>query len=208
MPIQDSSPERRNLTVTAASIILFYIAGAEFTDQKIRLQIINVHFTNPSVLSMAIWGLLIWFVFRYWQKYRGDLNKTFFDFVSGSRQNKICQWYLAYVHKIKKPLEEECSIYTNFEKKDKQWLLHYTFRKDVSFHSNGSISSYHSLPVNNPKTDFVVIGSLFKLFIFPYNVARAFVLDTEFVTVLTPYLLFILAITLGAFNWIFGCTGL
>jgi len=79
MAIQDSNPERRNVLVTSLSIIVFYLAGGEFTDSTVRLQMVNVHFSNPEILGYFIWGLLIWFFFRYWLIHQGSWKEEFYN---------------------------------------------------------------------------------------------------------------------------------
>jgi hypothetical protein len=66
MAIEDSTPERRNLTVLAASIILFYIGDGVIKDNTLTLEIINVEFSNTGALKAALWVMLCWFLFRYW----------------------------------------------------------------------------------------------------------------------------------------------
>lgn len=79
MALQDSNPERRNLLVLALSIIVFFLAGGEFTDSTVRLQVINVQFSNPEVLTYFVWGLLVWFLFRYWLIHQGEWKKEFYS---------------------------------------------------------------------------------------------------------------------------------
>lgn len=66
MAIEDSTPERRNLTVLAASIILFYIGDGVIKDNTLTLEIINVEFGNAGALKTTLWTMLCWFWFRYW----------------------------------------------------------------------------------------------------------------------------------------------
>ena len=78
MALQDSNPERRNLSVLALSIIIFYLADGEFTESTVRLQVINVQFSNPQILVFFVWGLLGWSMFRYWLIHQGEWKKDFY----------------------------------------------------------------------------------------------------------------------------------
>jgi hypothetical protein len=197
LQIQDSSPERRNLTVTAFSIIIFYLAGAEFNNQEIRLQIINVHFTDPSILTSAVWGVLFWFAFRYWQTFRGRLIKTFHTYVGTYRSQIVCNWYLAIAHKITKPTGDYY-IYTQFEKNDKNWILHYRCFKNVTYHEDGTLNNHSESQESYGEEGIDFLLSVFsRLLMYPYIFARAFFFDAEFTSILIPYILFLLAVILG-----------
>jgi len=80
--LQDSNPERRNLLVLSLSIIVFYLGGGEFTDNNIRLQIVNIHFSKPEVLGCFVWALLAWFAFRYWLVHQGAWTKEYYSDLS------------------------------------------------------------------------------------------------------------------------------
>lgn len=77
MALQDSNPERRNLTVVSICIILFYLAEGEFIDSAVRLQVVNITFMKPEVLAYFTWCLLLWFCFRYWVVHQGSWRQAF-----------------------------------------------------------------------------------------------------------------------------------
>lgn len=77
MAIQDSDPERRNLSVASIAFILFYFGGGELADNLVKLPIVNIRFTNTHFLAVAAWVALFWFLYRYWQKHRGKLRYEF-----------------------------------------------------------------------------------------------------------------------------------
>jgi hypothetical protein len=77
MAIQDSDPERRNLMVISMAFIVYFYAGGSFLENEVRLQVINVSFSNPKVLAAIGWGLLIWFLYRYWQKHSSSFTDGF-----------------------------------------------------------------------------------------------------------------------------------
>ncbi|QTH71662.1 hypothetical protein [Pseudoalteromonas xiamenensis] len=79
MAFHDSSPERRNLSVLSLSIIIFYLAEGRLTDSIVRLQVVNVKFERPEVLCFFLWGVLVWFLFRYWVIHQGSWKKEFYE---------------------------------------------------------------------------------------------------------------------------------
>jgi len=94
MALHDSSPERRNLTVLAFSIIVFFMAKGSFTSNVVRLQVINVEFAKPEILVYFVWGLLVWFVFRYWLTNQGDWKKAFYTEIKKNSPMGIFQRHL------------------------------------------------------------------------------------------------------------------
>ena len=65
MPIQDSEAERRNLIVTSLCFIAYNLGGGNFTSNEVRLQVINVSFTDPIFLGFLAWMGLFWFAYRF-----------------------------------------------------------------------------------------------------------------------------------------------
>lgn len=93
--INDSSPERRNLMVLSISIILYYAAGGSITDPVVKFPMVNVEFSRPEILGIAVWVALFWFAFRYWQVTRDstihEFNSIFLKQLNKNRyiQNKL-----------------------------------------------------------------------------------------------------------------------
>lgn len=77
MPIQDSNAARRNLVVTSAVFIIYYWAGGKIKGDDIKLPMINMVFENGYVLAVLAWVALFWFCFRYWQETRAEFKKQF-----------------------------------------------------------------------------------------------------------------------------------
>ena len=121
MTIQDISPERRNLVVLAVSIIIFYLAGGEFINQSVKLQIINVKFTNPEILQHFIWVLLLWFIFRYWVTMQGSWKHGFSQEISSIILNPSDHQY------IKKLLNHPDLI------KDENFIIRYKPQQGLYF---------------------------------------------------------------------------
>tara|TARA_Y100001973_G_C5182388_1_gene325658 strand:+ start:66 stop:464 length:399 start_codon:yes stop_codon:yes gene_type:complete len=102
MPIQDSEAERRNLIVTSLCFIAYNLGGGNFTSNEVRLQVINVSFTDPIFLGFLAWMGLFWFAYRYWLKYSGEFSREFSkEFRSRFRKSYIAN-YLE--KKTKEPL--------------------------------------------------------------------------------------------------------
>ncbi|MFC6440070.1 hypothetical protein [Bowmanella sp. JS7-9] len=66
MTIQDGNAERRNLTVLAFMIVVYYLGGGQPIGNEIKLSMISVEFTNPTALKSALWVVLAWFAYRHW----------------------------------------------------------------------------------------------------------------------------------------------
>lgn len=77
MAIQDSDPERRNLTVTSIGFITYFYAGGSLPDTSVRLEVVNVEFSRPEVLAVIVWLAFIWFIYRYWLTHNGDFTNYF-----------------------------------------------------------------------------------------------------------------------------------
>ena len=72
MTIQDGNAERRNLTVLAFMIVVYYLGGGQPIGNEIKLSMISVEFTNPTALKSALWVVLAWFTYRHWVANRNE----------------------------------------------------------------------------------------------------------------------------------------
>ena len=86
MAIQDSDPERRNLTVASVAFIAYYYAGGQVLNNEVRIQVVNVTFAHHQVLALMAWMLLIWFALRYWQTRKQPFTGEFASEISSSYQ--------------------------------------------------------------------------------------------------------------------------
>ncbi|WP_137885363.1 hypothetical protein [Pseudomonas sp. 2FE] len=77
MAIEDSDPERRNLTVMSAAFIIYYLAGGSFKNNEITLEVVNINFSRPTVLAVIAWLMLFWFIYRYWQTHQDHFRNAF-----------------------------------------------------------------------------------------------------------------------------------
>ena len=96
MAVADNNPERRNLNISSLSVIVFYLAGGNFVDSKIKLPMVNISFSNPETLCAIFWGILCWFALRYWQTHKGLIDKTYLEEIKGKASSKAA---IAFVEK-------------------------------------------------------------------------------------------------------------
>ena len=79
MALQDSNPERRNLSLLSFIFIAFFLGGGSFPDSdlSLRLLVITVSFSRPEALVLLIWLIFFWFLYRYWVVHREVFSKKF-----------------------------------------------------------------------------------------------------------------------------------
>jgi hypothetical protein len=143
MAIQDTDPERRNLTVTSVAFIAYYYAGGEVLSNEVRIQVVNVAFSNPMVLAVMAWILLLWFALRYWQ----TRNSRFVDeFVGEVQPWKTRPYVLRYAErKLKSKTNVDGGFHISgiVKAAEQGWGLNYDYIKSPTFNKvNGSIDSY------------------------------------------------------------------
>jgi len=117
MPVSDNNPERRNLTVASLSFITYFLAGGVVTDSKVNLQVVNVSFSRPDVLSAIAWSLLFWFALRYWQVNRGKVKATFVEELKSIVHSKQIVWFIKHktgkAHRVNGGFQPRDFSYTN-----------------------------------------------------------------------------------------------
>lgn len=96
--MHDANPERRNLMLLSAAIILYYIAGGEMISNEVRLHLINVRFTKPDVIRLVLWAALIWFLWRYWLTNRGKFSADFVSEIKSLSNSNIMLMYAGHKH--------------------------------------------------------------------------------------------------------------
>ncbi|HTF97062.1 MAG TPA: hypothetical protein VL995_13070 [Cellvibrio sp.] len=111
MTIEDSNPERRNLVVLSAGIIIYYLAGGTIEDKQLTLEIVNIQFTKMWVLQLSVWVMLSWFLFRYWIESANIIVNEFFN----SCHNKTLLVRPAVRLLIKNVPEEFKAVHSEFE---------------------------------------------------------------------------------------------
>jgi hypothetical protein len=79
--MQDSNPERRNLTVLSVAIIIYYFAEGNVDPSHLRLGLLDMHFNEPGNLVIAMWVMLLWFLYRHfvvnYEVFCNELKKDF-----------------------------------------------------------------------------------------------------------------------------------
>ncbi|MCF7519162.1 hypothetical protein [Pseudoalteromonas sp. L21] len=186
MALQDSNAERRNLTVLSVSIIIYFLADGALINDIVRLQIINVEFQQPEILAYFVWGLLIWFCFRYWLQNKSSWREPL---ISDLTSSDSCS-PIYYNHLVKRfGLGDDYSLST-FD--DRHWVK-------LSKKQSGFVSFQHvykedsgkqkidTLPVETFSDRIIIIRCIVDLFFKQPTLSGYFV----------PYFLFMWAICLG-----------
>ncbi|MDF4588264.1 hypothetical protein P3544_23235 [Vibrio parahaemolyticus] len=101
MAIQDSNAERRNLIMISMSLIVFFYSGGTFTDETIRLQVVNVHFSRPLVLAIIVWTVFFWSLYRYWLIHNGEFSSKFMAEIRQMRNDNVIVKYIGKKQGIK-----------------------------------------------------------------------------------------------------------
>lgn len=117
MFISDASPERRNLVITATSIIVFYAAGGFFPNTTVRFPVVNVDFRKPEILELFIWGFLVWFQVRFCQATKSEFSNYL--------HREVREW------SVPKPFADE-AIEKAKSKHNKEYNLQKARIKDIS----------------------------------------------------------------------------
>ncbi|MFT6910718.1 MAG: hypothetical protein ACJAS1_007451 [Oleiphilaceae bacterium] len=189
MAISDSIPERRNLILLSVSIIIFFLAGGNITDQVVRIQVINVTFSKPEILGYFVWISLFWFCYRYWLLQQG----TWKDAYRNELVNGDCV-FVFYKHLIKKYGLTNDFTKSQFPDKHFLQLMDSGNDKKLQFryiYKDGSGQQKIDVKdVQGIKDYFYILLCIVYLFI------RKPTLSTYFV----PYFLFCFAIVLGVIN--------
>jgi hypothetical protein len=94
MAVADNNPERRNLSVSALCAIIYFLADGRFDDSKIKLPMVNIFFSNHEVLCFVFWSMLFWFVLRYWQTHKGQIDKTYNEELKGKISSNAAISYI------------------------------------------------------------------------------------------------------------------
>ena len=191
MAIQDKDAERRNLVITSLSFILFYLAGGHITESTLKLQIINISFTNTDVLVIAAWLMIIWFALRYWQTHKNLVSQEIVNDVSSLRENK------ALINFIKKTTNKEYRVnngfdITSIQKNHGIWSVTYAKVTNTKHNKKGKlITQSHShaetVELENIKGKILII----RLYL------EAIITKPGFTSFAVPYLLFYTAVFLS-----------
>ena len=200
MPIQDSNPERRNLTVTAFSFVIYYLAEGTVVDSVVSLPMINVEFKDVSMLANIAWFTLFWFAFRYWQTTRGKIASMFIGAIQRQNPPRFVQSFVtAHIENVGLT-EEEKELRCNFSRTNNKWMISFRPVAKVDVDNDGNITRDDGIAVIETVTEFKA-PTYIVLFSIPYMTIRLFKYNFELVSFFVPYLLFILATILGVTSY-------
>lgn len=185
--IDDSHPERRNLSATSLAFIVFYVGGGNFVDGDVTLAVINAHFSNTYLLAAIAWVILFWFAFRYHVTTKSVIRTIIVSSVGAamnSRWNKLLKSLPGVDEKL------------DFLVKNQGWdkaLTSYSFEVDrtdnrlwqVRIIRNGTNTFEHIPILSFTKIRLILLSSIE---------------DSRLSGYLPPYLLFAMAVWLGVVN--------
>jgi hypothetical protein len=203
LSLQDSLPERRNLTLVALAFIAFFYGGGQLTENEVRLIIINVSFTKPTVLSLMAWLSFIWFIWRYWLVTKGGFIPKFKDELINVAKNKFTYRYVSARTPYKfqdfiglSPPPGTVNYAWNGNFTLKKMILQATIKHYSLYNSNNEQFKLHLK--NNPQPDFIVrFNDVLGIIYIVYAFIKTIISRDSFSTYVSPYILTLIAI-LGA----------
>ncbi|MGY8915356.1 MAG: hypothetical protein ACKVJF_09800 [Flavobacteriales bacterium] len=187
MAIQDSNAERRNLTVLSMSIIVYYAAGGEF-DGDVKLPLINLHFENKAVLAYFLWGILGWFLLRYWMVNKESWQDSHRHDLINAIPYRMIEVYLKF------RFSSKVARNPNFER-NSRYSITIDNDKKIQFIAKLATGQFSPSERIEPK------GILDKLYL-SILCLYLFVTRQTLSGYFTPYLLFIIAVCLGVSDWL------
>ena len=212
MSLQDSLPERRNLTLISLAFIAFFYGGGQFSENEVKLIIINASFTKPIVLSFIAWLSFAWFNWRYWLVTKGEFTSKFIGEVNKVSKNEFTYKY------VSERIPYKFTDFTGLVPSKK--LIGYAWNGDVNLKGlmlQATIKHYailyvrnHKKPTesesnlskylqDNPQPDFVVKFNDIHGFVYIFYIfIKNSLLQVSFSTYIFPYILSLGAI-IGAF---------
>lgn len=197
MAVEDSQPERRNLVITSLSIIVFYLAGGQFTDNTVNLQVVNIRFEKTEVLAGFVWLMLLWFAFRYKQRNVGHSLFAVNDSLTTFQNSRLLMYCLKKKLSLSKDTEARSKLFIDD--------LNFTFGSDLNICYSRIEYSDCSMDCDTGKfvveKEYILIDSLCGFVCKPIFVFRMMIFDYDVTSRVVPYLLFLLAIFLGVYDY-------
>lgn len=200
MPIQDSNPERRNLTVTAFSFVIYYLAEGTVVGSVISLPIVNVQFEDVRMLAIIAWFTLGWFAFRYWQTSRGKISESFITAIECQNLPDFVKLYIQTHVKDVGLTEKKKELRCGLIRSKEGWRVHYNPVDKIDVDSDGTFEKRGALTIETVSEIKIPVHVLF--FLFSCLVMRLVKYNFGLVSLVVPYLLFILAIILGVKSYL------
>lgn len=190
MPIQDSSPARRNLIVTSLAFIVYFTAGGQFDDNKISFGLVNITFDKPIVLAVFAWLMLFWFVIRFHQENRLPYQtQRETDIQSGSR-SKLLNWYVTRRTGLKLNAPEGFTSAFISPINDNAVFVHR--RAGGAIDEDGELLFHNETSAGERVAFTGALGYLVKF----YCYLKTYIQESGFGSTILPYILFWLAVTI------------
>lgn len=76
------------------AFVIFFAGSGQLDGSAIRLQMVNITFTRPGVVSLAAWVLIMAFAVRWWQLSRGMLLAKMRQELHGSGGSFFARAYI------------------------------------------------------------------------------------------------------------------
>lgn len=200
MSMEDSNVERRNLMVTSIAFIAYFYSNGKIASNEVQIQVINVVFSDPTVLVAMAWILLFWFFYRYWLAHQGDFRKGFNKELYSLIDTKILQDFLSKKLEPPQPSVAEggwCA--TQFLIENNSLVVQCRYYQFVSINEEGRISKDH------PQGTFKKIslsdykGRIVKVRLYLFCMINR----PSFSDLLVPYILFLLALLGPVYRYFF-----
>lgn len=143
MPVQDTNPERRNLSLTSLAFIAYYYGGGHFDNNTVQLQVISGEFSRPAVLATLAWIGFLWFLYRYWLTHAGEFANGFsHEFWQQHKSSYVARYLERQTGKHVASHEDSGHVITGLSWKGTRAVIHWLRAKDISRNADGSIQSY------------------------------------------------------------------
>ncbi|WP_147456307.1 hypothetical protein [Stutzerimonas nitrititolerans] len=194
MAYEDSDPERRNLMLTSLAFIAFSLAGGEFRENVVQLQVINAHFTKPNILAVMAWMMLFWFIYRYWQKHSGNFTKEFkSEFAEWQHKEYIRNYFNIKLDGKTITDKDEGHHINDIEWTTKGIVISYFYGSDLKRGKDRRIGSYSSRGGNS--SDGKTTINDFKGWLVGFRATVECIIEKpSFSNYVVPYILAIIAI--------------
>jgi hypothetical protein len=206
LSIQDSLPERRNLTLISIAFIAFFYGGGHFTSNEVRLVIINAEFSKPYILVLIAWASLFWCLWRYWLVTKEESFRAFKDDIQAIATNDFSFDYVTQrvPYKLKQSLTGDSSVgyYWGGGVEFSAFMLSATIKYDsYTPNNNHPTDKERAFKVHlmaNRQPDVIVkFNDLHGVLYIIYVLLKASVVKPSFTGFILPYILFLLALLGG-----------
>ena len=188
MPVQDSNPERRNLTVLSLAFVAYYYCGGSAVSDHVSFQLVSMKFSRPELLAVLVWMSLLWFLLRYWQANRGKFEGKF---ITELQQYKERPYLLRFIAERTglRPREVDGFTINSVFRRDGRFLVQYVKLRKVTLNADGSIQSFQ--PGDADITSFRGVRGKWVLL---RLLATSALEHPSFAEYIAPYIFFFVAI--------------